>query len=208
MQMDFSKGIVADQDPDQPMPWNLESLLRPPLSFSTTDIVVESIRSFYFEGEPYRGHPTRVFAFYGTPSHSKGEKLPAVVLVHGGLGTAFSEWVKLWVSRGYAAIAFDHSGSIPIGSMANWKNNPQGGPPLEAQALDQIDWPLKEQWVYHAVADTILACSLLESFPEIDRDRIGLTGVSWGAVISSIVAGIDTRFKFVAPVYGCGFISD
>ena len=49
-------------DSTQSTPWNLESLLRPPLTFPTTDVVVESISSFYFEGEPYRGHPTRVSA--------------------------------------------------------------------------------------------------------------------------------------------------
>ena len=34
-------------------------------------------------------------------------------LVHGGGGTAFADWVKLWNSRGYAAIAMDNCGSIP-----------------------------------------------------------------------------------------------
>ena len=38
-----------------------------------------------------------------------------MVLVHGGGGTAFAEWVKAWTSRGYAAIAMDTCGQIPKG---------------------------------------------------------------------------------------------
>ena len=57
------------------------------------------------------------------------------------------------------------------------------------------------------MADTILAYSLLASFSGIDPERIGMTGVSWGAVIALIVAGLDPRPKFAVPVYGCGFIS-
>jgi len=41
------------------------------------------------------------------------EKVPAVVLVHGGGGTAFADWVKMWTACGYAAIAVDLEGQIP-----------------------------------------------------------------------------------------------
>lgn len=51
---------------------------------------------------------------------------------------------------------------------------------------------------HHATADRILANSLLRSLPEVDADRLGLMGISWG-VITSTVVGIDTRFAFAIP---------
>lgn len=74
--------------------------------------------------------------------------------------------------------------------------------------LDQIDQPIKDQWTYHAVADVILANSLIRSFPEVDPDRVGITGISWGGYLTCIAASLDDRFKFAVPVYGCGFLGD
>lgn len=58
--------------------------------------------------------------------------------------------------------------------------------------------------MYHAVADSILAHSLLAAIPEIDADRIGLMGISWGGVIAATTMGLDSRIAFAIPVYGSG----
>ena len=58
------------------------------------------------------------------------------------------------------------------------------------------------------MADVIRANSLLRSYPDINPKKIGLTGISWGGTIVSTVAGVDSRFAFVVPVYGCGFIHE
>lgn len=60
--------------------------------------------------------------------------------------------------------------------------------------------------MYHAVSDIILAHSLLASLPEIDAERIGITGISWGGILSSLVSGIDRRLKCAIPVYGAGYL--
>src|SRR5688500_18839571 len=77
------------------MPWNLEQLSQPP-SFEWVDDSGD-VRSLFYEGEPLGGKPTRVFAYYASPatlgtSNKPDEKFPAVVLLHGGGGTAFREW--------------------------------------------------------------------------------------------------------------------
>jgi hypothetical protein len=54
----------------------------------------------------------------------------------------------------------------------------------------------------------MLAHSLIAAQPGVDPDRIGLTGISWGAVVTCIVSGLDDRFAFAAPVYGCGYINE
>ena len=53
------------------------------------------MRGLYFEGLPWKGKPTRVFAWYGVPKTAAGAKVPAVVLLYGGGGTAFDEWVRI-----------------------------------------------------------------------------------------------------------------
>ena len=62
--------------------------------------------------------------------------------------------------------------------------------------------------MYHAVADTVLANSLLRSLPGVDADKVGIMGISWGGVITSTVIGIDDRFAFAIPTYGCGDLSE
>ena len=48
--------------------------------------------------------------------------------------------------------------------------------------------------------DVILAHSLLRSWPRVDPERIGLTGISWGGYLTCIATGVDNRFKFAIPV--------
>lgn len=181
------------------------NLLMPPRSFPCLEARTDGLRSLLFEGPPFRGKPTRVFAYYGAPKEVSSGLAPAVVLVHGGLGTAYADWVKLWNSRGYAALAFDHNGGLPVQENGQWKRNPDGGPEMDDGK--QVRAPVADQWIYHAVADTLLAHSLLRSLPEVNPERIGITGVSWGGVVTLLAVALDPRFKFAAPVYGCGFIS-
>lgn len=189
------------------MPWDLAKLSTAP----TMEWVDESgaVRSLLYRGQDYQGKPTRVFAYYATPGTLAGDTstdkdLPAVVLVHGGGGTAFAEWVKLWAKRGYAAIAMDLAGKQPGGERL-----PDGGPDQShAEKFLPMDRPMSDHWTYHAVGNVILAHSLIRSFPEVDAERTALTGISWGGYLTCIVAGLDNRFQAAVPVYGCGFLHD
>ncbi|HEY0829010.1 MAG TPA: hypothetical protein VGE40_13005 [Bacilli bacterium] len=73
----------------------------------------EGISAVYYEGMPYLGKQTRVFAFHGVPEVSDDTEVPGVVLLHGGGGTAYKEWVQIWNDHGYAAIAMDLEGHEP-----------------------------------------------------------------------------------------------
>jgi hypothetical protein len=44
-----------------------------------------------------------------------------MVLIHGGGGTAFADWVRLWTGRGYAAIAMDLCGCVPRKMKNGWE---------------------------------------------------------------------------------------
>lgn len=187
------------------MPWDLDGLGKPP-EYGWSE--GREIRSLYYKSEPYKGVATRVFAYYATPGTLSGDPakdkdLTAVVLAHGGGGCAYSKWVRLWASRGYAAIAMDLYGQ---GSERKIRLT-DGGPGAD-QIFCAIDQPVTEQWTYHAVANVICAHSLIRSFPEVDARRTAITGISWGGYLTCIVAGIDNRFKAAVPVYGCEFIHE
>jgi dienelactone hydrolase len=182
-------------------PWDLSSLKQPPTpQWGTRTGLVQEV---YYQGEPYRGKPTRIFAYLGRPSTGKGP-FPAMVLVHGGGGKAFSAWAEHWAKRGYVALAMDTAGAGPNGPL------PEGGPPQDdaAKFRDFTGDNVRDMWTYHAVAAVIRGHSLLAALPEVDPSRIGITGISWGGYLTCIVAGLDDRLKLAVPVYGCGFLGE
>ena len=166
------------------------------------------LQAIFFDALPWKGKPTKVFAWLGTPKTVTG-KIPGMVLVHGGGGTAEKDWVKKWTDKGYAAISIAVEGQLDVRDEQNakaWKQHPWAGPARNGIYGDSAE-PLTDQWMYHAIADMVLAHSLLRSQSNIDVNNIGVMGYSWGGVITSTVIGIDTRFAFAIPVYGCGHLA-
>lgn len=195
------------------VPFPLDKLSEVPDVFPTDVAPADGFKSFFYAGVPYKGKPTRVYAYYGVPrpagdKSDAARKYPAMVLIHGGGGTAFERWVKVWNERGYAAIAMDVCGCVPVGTYGNWKRHEHGGPPGWDASFGQLNDPIEDQWAYHAVSAAALGHSLICSYPEVDAKRIGVTGISWGGYLTCILSGVDTRFQFAAPVYGCGFLGD
>lgn len=176
------------------------------------------VRALYLQGEPYHGKTTRAFGYIGYPALPAGERAPAVVLVHGGEGYAFPEWVKRWNERGYAALALCHTGYRPIHAgitafedEACWmrrEDDAQGGSGPANDRMEHADEDLEEQWMYHAVSLTFLAHNLLREDCRIDPQQIGLHGISWGGVIGSLAIGYDPRYAFAVLVYGSGYLGE
>lgn len=223
-----SGGVSAwADDTGQPGTWDIARLQTelPPVQ-----IVDQSgpIHSLIYEGEPVAGIATEVFAFYASPqtlgSATPGESYPGIVLIHGGGGTAFSDWVWLWAKRGYAAIAMDLSGHRPpaptydkVGEkISDASHSRESRTRLEHGGLDHghdtkfgsIGGDRDDDWPYHAVANVMKAHSLLRTMPGVDPDRTAVTGISWGGYTTCLVASLDDRFKAAVPVYGCGFLHE
>lgn len=183
--------------------------IKPKVTYTKVFDYNENIKSIYYTGLDYLNRPTRVFAYIGFPAiASSDNKVPAVVCVHGGGGNAFPQWVEEWNKRGYAAIAMDTYGNMP--SLENGKmtfiRDEQGAAPPECP-FGTIDQPICNHWMFHAVADTILANNILRADNRVLPDKIGLTGISWGGIITGITIGVDNRFAFAIPVYGCGYLN-
>lgn len=188
----------------------------------------QPIHSVIYEGEKIDGASTEVFAFYASPKTlgvaKAGETFPGIVLIHGGGGTAFSDWVWLWAQRGYAAIAMDLSGRrapppqfnedgskvYDVGHqkalrMKLAKGGVDHGNP---EKFGSIGGTIEDDWPYHAVASVMRAHSILRQMPGVDPDRTAVTGISWGGYTTCLVASHDNRFKAAIPVYGCGFLHE
>lgn len=182
----------------------------------------EHIKAITYDGFSYRGKKTKVFAYMGFPEGaSASSPVPAIVLVHGGGGHPYMEWVRLWNERGYAAIAMETTGYFP-----NHKNDG-----LDESHNDRFTWglhgifeeegyistpdrvgypavytELEEQWPYHGLTQVILAHNILRQDERVDKENIGITGISWGGVVVSQVIGYDTRYSFAIPVYGTAYL--
>ncbi|MBQ7033933.1 MAG: dienelactone hydrolase family protein [Clostridia bacterium] len=159
------------------------------------------------------------FAYIGFPKIRK-KKMPAVVLVHGGLGHAYFDWVRLWNARGYVAIAMDMEGYYPEktdmtkiaydgkvafthGAYGCFKRDGLADS-SKNDAMQSMDKPLEEQWMFHSIAKGILAHNILRSFEEVEQ--VGICGISWGSVITSLIIGYDLRFDFAVSIYGGGYM--
>ena len=182
-------------------------------------------KALWYEGPVYRGKKTKVFGYIGYPDMKEGQKVPAVVLVHGGGGHAYGEWIRRWNENGFAAIAMELCGYLPdpnwIGLLGTEGNkDPRYVKELYGDLVEEgytlgpdnceladSDLPLDEQWMYHSVADTILAHNILRNDCRVASDKIGICGVSWGGVVTSIAIGYDNRYAFAIPLYGSGYIN-
>jgi len=185
-----------------------------------------TVQAIFYDGLPYQGKTTKIFAYLGIPQSSNNRKLPGMVLVHGGGGTAYAEWVRLWNDRGYAALSIAVEGQtdrqvVVVVSDENtskegeefgrnyplcqYESHSYAGPPRDGIYRDTARKPIRDQWMYHAVSATLLGRSLLASFgSEVDESKIGTMGISWGACVTSTAVGIDESFAFAIHAYGCG----
>lgn len=148
----------------------------------------------------------RVFAYIATPPYA--ENVPGIVCVHGGGGHAYAEYALEAAMHGYAAIAIDTEGCY---NMTGGSDTPYSAADTsyKTDALGHggkdnfanAEKSLSEQWLYHAVMDTALANTVLRSMEEVDEASVGITGISWGGLITSTAICYDHRYAFAAPVY-------
>jgi cephalosporin-C deacetylase-like acetyl esterase len=199
---DNNKKTVSS---DKNLLWDLDQLYKPPkMKWFKHE---GPIYSLVYQGLPYKGKDTEVFAYYATPGTLSGvpdsdKNLPGIVLINGSSGHAEEGWVKLWAGAGYAALSIDLLGCGP-----NTAPLPTGGPQVSYQSLGGPDTDyLDFDWNYHAVAKVILAHSLLMDFKEVDPNRTAMEGNSLGGQIACVVASLDNRFKAAVSVYGCGYL--
>ena len=107
------------------------------------------------------------------------EKIPAILMIHGGPHSEYSDILlhdlQYLVARGYAVMYCNPRGSIGRGSdFANISGK-----------YGTVDWKDVSEFV-----DNVLA-----RCPEIDPERVGVTGASYGGYMTNWLITHDHRFK-------------
>lgn len=153
-------------------------------NYSIEKVLLETFPGYYLGGNLYR------------PA-GKSAKLPAVVSPHGHwtygrlenqqLGSVPARCINL-AAQGYVVFAYD---------MVGFNDTIQTPHDFGGTRLEQL-WsfgPLGLQlW------NSIRAVDFLESLPDVDPDRIAMTGASGGGTQTFLLTAVDDRVKWSAPV--------
>jgi dipeptidyl aminopeptidase/acylaminoacyl peptidase len=132
---------------------------------------------FYSEGVRLEGD------LYLPSDLKAGERRPGIVLCHGFTGLRaliLGDYAKVFVDAGFVAFTFDYRG-FGGSEGEKWRLIP----------LEQID-------------DIRNALSFFEAQPQVDPERIGLWGTSFGGANAPYAAAVDSRVKAVVGQVGFG----
>lgn len=158
------------------------------------------VEKVYFESLP--GYYVTAALFL--PLDRKG-KLPAIVYCSGHSSSGFrsrpyQNVILNLVKKGFAVLAFD---PIGIGERRQYANNEKRkdsfGPTQEHSYPGSQHFLLGRSPAYYFIWDGIRAIDYLCSRPEIDTNRIGVTGRSGGGTQTVYIAAFDNRVKAAAP---------
>ncbi len=201
---------------------NTEVVWKEVPKFNPTQANYTHIKAITYDCLSYRGQKTKTFAYIGFPEGASAENpVPAVLLVPGGGGHPMAEWVRIWNEKGYAAICMEVTGFFPEIVNAGITEGTGGyvhGLTEDFAEEGYISTPqrvyptsyaeVEEHWAYHGLSQVILANNLMRQDERVDKNNIGITGISWGGVTVSQVIGYDTRYSFAIPIYGTAYMGD
>jgi uncharacterized protein len=120
---------------------------------------------------------------YVPDDYKAGEKRPAVVCIHGYSGRRdvyMPPFAKYLNRHGYVAMTFYHRG---FG---------------DSEGIRTLNVPMEQ------VRDIMNAVTFIQQRPEVDPEKIGLFGTSFGGATATYAAAIDQRVKSVVEVAGTG----
>lgn len=139
----------------------------------------------------------RVPAYLYVPKRKGDAKpalYPAILLQYGSGGNKTSGYIveigKLFVARGFVVLTIDS----PNQGERRKKDNKSAG----------IFGLLGADQVMHYCGDYCRAVDYLETRPEVDKNRLGYVGISWGAITGITYVAYDQRIKAMGSMVGGG----
>ena len=133
---------------------------------------------------------------------------PGILMYHGGGGTAegLVSNLQTYAALGYVTMALDEPGIASIVNSSSystgpWKSVVSGeGPKLN------VVGGIQNSTLYDAIIGSIEAFNLLSSQPNINVQKMAVTGSSWGGYLTTFTAGLlGSRVKAAYSTWGCGF---
>lgn len=160
------------------------------------------VEKLHFQSRP---HLYVTGNFYLPKDAKAGAKLPAVLYVcgHSGRGrdgnkTAFQQHGMWFATHGYACLIID---TLQLGEIAA----------IHHGTYRENRWWWQARGYTPAAVECwngIRAIDYLQSRPEIDAERIGVTGISGGGAATFWIAAADERVKVAVPVSGMSDLED
>jgi dienelactone hydrolase len=146
---------------------------------------------------------SNVFVILAKPE--KEGKYPGLLFLHGGGGFADETLTlaKVWAKAGYVVASPDLPGN------ADPKKVPYSTGPIRL-TYDKSRWTANPDVTASSTFDGPIAAVktfyLLKSQPEVIANKIGVTGVSWGGYMTTILCGLlGNEVKAAVTVWGAGF---
>lgn len=158
--------------------FNMEAIINEPLDskiIRTTkkeNIVIQEVE---FTSEIYQGKPVRIYGIIAF--EEKTEKMPAIFWSQAGMAPANTGMPEFFAKKGYVCMCITLPHSL-------WNPN------LAFNTKDVMDANL----THYAMAQ-MRAITYLSNRPEVDPERIGIGGSSYGGFFATLIAGADPRIK-------------
>ena len=143
--------------------------IKPPVA--KDGLVVEHVE---YTSQLHEGRPVRVKGILAYPKGAKTR--PAVFFSMPGMAPASEYWSSVFAKKGYVGMTV----TLPSGRLPEVMVD---GRKLQDQNLTNF-----------AIAQ-MRGITLLSKRPEVDPDRIGIGGSSYGGFTATLIAGADPRIK-------------
>ncbi|MFO0811029.1 MAG: alpha/beta fold hydrolase [Gemmataceae bacterium] len=147
------------------------------------------------------GTVERVPVLIARPATGQG-RLPAVIVLHGTGGTkeGMAGWLKDLAGRGMIGVAIDarYHGARANGEKGSTAYQRAITRAWRAKAGEPTEHPL----YYDTVWDLWRLLDYLETRPDVDPKRIGMTGTSMGGIETWLAAAADERVAVAVPAIG------
>jgi hypothetical protein len=146
-------------------------------------IVIEHV-SFVGDRE-VDGKPIRLVGILAYPEG--GKDLPAIMWGQGGMAPAGAYFPEVFAKKGYASLSI----TLPMDHWTPW------GP-------FNVEQPANANLVRYAACH-MRGVTYLANRPEVNADKIGMGGSSYGGVYATLVTGADRRVKAGMTYFSGGY---
>ncbi|MDW8238889.1 MAG: acetylxylan esterase [Acidobacteriota bacterium] len=195
--------VAAQNEPDPTEIWDMAEIKNPltlnaavvagPTRARINRVSMEVIEVTFDSIDVGQG-PIRIHGFVAIPTGHAPGTLPALVYGHGA-GDQADEEVAKTLAAMLKAVTISFSGpgqGRSTGAPSQWRN-----------WLNTIP-DIRRSWLYQYAYSAMRAVTYLTTLPAVNRQKIGMTGISAGGLMTWIANGVDDRLAAAYPIMATG----